>query len=217
MNITGWHLFTANGLVHIDAGRASIIAYTMPLWATILSRLILKERLTVARVVGLGLGIAGIMTLIGPDMKALGAAPQGAVLMLGAAISWAAGTVALKYFHWSIPTSLLTGWQIALGGIPVVIGALILEPTTVLFQVSWKATLAMVYVILVPMIFGQWAWFKIVSLFPATIASIGTVVIPIIGVFSSALILGEPIGFQEIAALTLVVMALAIVVFRPGS
>jgi drug/metabolite transporter (DMT)-like permease len=215
MNITGWHLFTAHGLIHINAGRASIIAYTMPLWATALSRLILNERLTMTRLFGLGLGIAGLMALIGPDVKALGAAPAGAGLLLGAAISWAAGTVFLKYFDWTIPTSLLAGWQLALGGIPVVIGALILEPTTVIFQVSWKCTLAMVYVIVLPMIFCHWAWFKIVSLFPATIASIGTIMIPIIGLFSSALILGEPVGFQELAALALVVMALAIVMIRP--
>lgn len=215
MNITGWHLCSAYGIVHMEAGRAAIIAYTMPVWASILGCFILGERLTVGRLFGLGLGISGLTVLIGPDIKALGSAPIGAVFMLGSAISWAAGTVFIKYFSWTIPITLLTGWQLILGGIPVVIGALILEPLTVIFQLSSQVMLAMVYVIILPMIFCQWAWFKVVKLFPASVASIGTLAIPIIGVLSSALVLREPVGFQELAALVLVVMALAIVMIRP--
>jgi len=215
MNVTGWHLFTAHGLLYMNAGRASIIAFTMPVWAAVLGRFVLKERLTMERLVGLGLGMAGLMTLIGPDVKTLGSAPAGAGFMLGAAITWATGTVFMKYFDWTIPTSILTGWQLILGGIPIVIGALILEPTMVIFQLSLKGMLALAYVILLPMLFCQWAWFKIVSLFPATVAAIGTITIPIIGVFSSAFILGEPVGLQELAALALVVAALSIVMIRP--
>jgi len=139
----------------------------------------------------------------------------GSLFMLGAAISWAAGTVSIKYFNWTIPVAVFTGWQLIIGAIPVVIGALILEPITVIFQLSWQAILAMTFIIMVPIIFGQWAWFKVVSLFPAIIASIGTILIPIISVFSSALVLGEPIGLQELAALAIVVAALAVVMIRP--
>jgi drug/metabolite transporter (DMT)-like permease len=55
----------------------------------------------------------------------------------------------------------------------------------------------------------------VVQLFPASIAAIGTLAVPIVGVFSSALILGESIGFQEISALILMIMALTIVMIRP--
>ena len=49
----------------------------------------------------------------------------------------------------------------------------------------------MIYLIALPMIFCQWAYYKVVSLFPAAIAAIGTLAVPIVGVYSSALILGE--------------------------
>jgi drug/metabolite transporter (DMT)-like permease len=215
LNITGWHLCSAYGVIHMPAGRAAIIAYVMPLCAAIIGKFVLGERLTPSRLVGLGFGITGLAILIGPDIKSLGSAPLGAVFMLGAAVSWAAGTVAFKYFRWTMPIALLTGWQLILGGIPVVIGALILEPITALSHVSWHGALAMAYVILLPMIFCHWAWFKVVDLFPANIATIGTLAIPVIGVFSSALVLGEPVGFQELVALVLVVMALAIVMIGP--
>ena len=215
LNITGWHLCSAYGLIYMDAGRAVIIGYTMPVWASILGVFILGERLTLARLIGLVLGIAGLLILIGPNLKGLGSTPLGAIFMLGAAVTWAGGTVFLKYFRWTMPITVLAGWQLILGGIPVIIGALILEPMTVLLQASWQAALATGYVILIGNIFCYWAWIKVVDLFPASVASIGTLAIPVVGVLSSAVVLGEPIGFGEIAALLLVVMALSIVMIRP--
>jgi drug/metabolite transporter (DMT)-like permease len=215
LNITGWHLCSGYGLIYMDAGRAVIIGYTMPVWASIVGTFVLGERLTLARLIGLFLGSAGLLVLIGPDLNALGSAPLGAIFMLGAAVTWAGGTVFLKYFRWTMPITVLTGWQLILGGIPVIIGAFILEPMTALLQVSWRAALATGYVILIGNIFCFWAWVKVVNLFPASVASIGTLAIPVIGVLSSAVVLGEPVGFGEIAALILVVMALSIVLIRP--
>lgn len=214
LNITGWHLGSAFGLIYMNAGRAVIIAYTMPVWASIMGSLILGERLTLSRLLGLFLGIAGLFILIGPDIKAFGSAPLGAVFMLVAAVSWAGGTVALKYFRWTMPTAVLAGWQIILGGIPVIVGALIFEPVTAISQISWRGILSMVYLITIAMIFCNLAWVRVVQLFPANVAALGTLSIPIIGVFSSALVLGEPVGIREMAALLLVLMALAIAMLK---
>jgi len=214
-NITGWHLCSAYGLIYMNAGRAAIIAYTMPVWASLLGTILLRERLIPSRVIGLGLGMAALAILIGPEIKGLGSAPLGVVFMLGAAISWGAGTVFIKYFRWTIPTLSLSGWQLILGGIPVVLGAFILEPVSALSQVSWRGGWATAYVVILGNIFCNWAWIKVVQLFPASVAAIGTLLIPVVGVFSSALILGELIGLQEIAALILMLMALTIVMIRP--
>lgn len=213
-NVTGWHLCSAHGLLYMEAGRAAIIAFTMPVWAAIMGVFILGERLTIGRVLGLTSGIGGLIILTGPEIKALGSAPLGASFMLGAALCWGAGTVLIKYFHWTTPIALLTGWQLILGGIPVLIGTLILDPITAICQLSLPGGLAMAYIIFVPMIFCQWAWFKTVTLIPAGVASIGTLAIPIIGVFSSVIVLGETIGFQEMAALVLVVIGLMFVMFK---
>ena len=66
------------------------------------------------------------------------------------------------------------------------------------------------------MVFCHWAWFSVVRLFPAAIAAIGTLAIPIVGVFSSALVLGEPVGLRELASLGLVCAALAVVLLLPA-
>jgi drug/metabolite transporter (DMT)-like permease len=215
LNVTGWHLCSAYGVYYMQAGRASIIAYTMPVWAAIFSVILLKEPLGVRQILGLFFGLASLAILIGPAVASLRTTPVGAIFMLGAAVSWAAGTVFVKYFRWTIPTSLLTAWQLLVGSLPVLIGALIMDPINSVLQLSPKGIIAMVYMILFPMIFCYWAWFKVVSILPATLATICTLSIPVIGVFTSALMLGEAITSLEITALVLVLLALSVVLVRP--
>ncbi len=66
------------------------------------------------------------------------------------------------------------------------------------------------------MIFCHWAWFKLIGLFPAAIAAIGTLAIPVVGVFASSLLLGEAVGPAEVAALILVCLGLAVVLVGPA-
>src|SRR3546814_1288581 len=86
-NVSIWQICSALGVMKMEAGRAVIIAYTMPLWAVILARLTLGDPITPGRLIGLLFGLGGLAILIGPDLRALGAAPAGAACMLGAAIS----------------------------------------------------------------------------------------------------------------------------------
>lgn len=215
-NVTGWHLCSAFGLLYMSAGRASILGLTMPLWATLLAIPILGERLTRTTAIGLVLGLAGLGALILPEWRQIAGQPIGVMFMLSAAMFWAAGTVSFKYFRWTMPLSALTGWQLLLGGVPVAVGALIFDadfaPTAV-SHTGWLATLGAA---LFPMLFCQWAWFRVVASFPAAVASIGIVAIPAVGVFSGALLLGEPVGIDVLISLALVSGALGVVLLGPS-
>lgn len=215
-NILGWHILTAYGVSLMAAGRASIIAFTMPVWAALLAALLLGERITIWKVTGLALGVAGLVALIGPDMAALGAAPLGAVFMLGASISWATGTVLFKKFNWRLPVASAIGWQLVIGAVVITGFAAALEPAPDLTALSWRAIGALVYLFALPMIYCQWAYFSVVRIFPASIAAIGTLSVPIVGVFSSALLLGEPVGANDLTALALIFAALFAVLIAPG-
>lgn len=210
VNITGWHILSAHGIARMQAGRAAIIAYTMPIWAILLSRLILKERVTSMRLWALALGFGGLLLLLWPDIRAVEAAPAGALCMLGAAFCWAAGTVLVKFFQWHVPATLVMGWQLLIGGLPVVCGAALLEPLAAVTAISVKAFLMLALVVLLPIIFCHWAFFRVVQIFPANVAALSTLSIPVIGVFSSALLLGESIRVNELAALGLVVVSLGL-------
>jgi drug/metabolite transporter (DMT)-like permease len=198
----------------LSSGRSAIVAYTMPLWATLLSAAFLGERITAAKVLGLALGLGGLVFLIERESAALEHAPLGALLMLGAALAWAIGSVLIKRHHWSMSSFALTGWLLAVGGAPIVIGAGMVEgfvwnrpgvaPSAI-------GILGFVYSATVAMLFCHWGWIVLLQQLPASVASIAILFIPVVGVWSSALLLGEPVGAPEIIGLASIVAALAIV------
>ena len=214
LNVTGWHLGSAHGISRMMAGRAVILGFTMPLWASIVGYFVLGEKFTVRKAVALATGLTGLFILLRPQFTSIGDSPEGVVFMLIAAVSWGTGTVMLKYFKWSLPTLVLTGWQLAIGSLPVIVGTILLEPALDISALSSKAVWAMIYVIIFPMLFCHWAWFSVVGIFPASVAAISTLAIPIIGVMSSAVVLGENIGLNEVAALILVTAAVGTVLLR---
>src|SRR4029453_9038467 len=158
-NVTIWHICSAAGLAHLAASRAAIIAFTMPLWAAVLAVPVLGERPTLYTIGGLAAGLAGMAILVLPELDSVLADPIGPVVMLVAAVSWATGTVALKYYRFTMPVAVLTGWQLILGGIPVAIGAIAFDRDFDPSAVSWQAWLATAYAVIVATLFCHWAWF----------------------------------------------------------
>lgn len=209
-NITGWHVLTGYGIDLTSSGRAAIIGYTMPLWTAPLGFLVLGESVTWRRVVALTLGIAGFVILIASDMEKLGEAPLGPLLMLAGALAWAVGTVAQKKVDWGISTGVLVGWQYVIGGVPIYVAAAILvDYETVSFPGLWPL-LSVIYNILIAFVFCYYAYYEVVRIFPAGVATVGTLATPIVGVFGGALLLGEILGWEEYSALSLVVLGLGL-------
>lgn len=208
-NVPIWYVAGSYGIINLTSGRAALVAFTMPLWASLLAVPILGEKLTVRRLAALGLGIAGIAVLMGGAWSTLGNTPLGVAFMLTNALSWALGTVLLKRINWRMSTLALTGWQLTIGGIPIVIGTLLLELDDI-HTASFGAWAAVAYTTFLATSMGTYAWFKIVSLFPAGVSAVGTMLIPVVGVVSGNLVLGEPLGWREATALALISSALAI-------
>lgn len=209
--VTLWHMLTAYGLLYIGGGRAAIIAFTMPVWATLLSILFLGERPTVTLALALLLGMVGLAVLLGPDLARLGEAPLGALLILGAAIVWAIQTVATKAYDWRIGTMALSAWQLLVGGVPILLVWLWLGAWPDLERLSLQGVLALLYVVLVALVFCFTTFLRIVRLLPAIAASLSTLAIPVVGVASSGWLLGEPVGARELVALLLVLLSIGLV------
>jgi drug/metabolite transporter (DMT)-like permease len=215
-NITGWHIFSAWGLQYVPASRGTILAYTMPLFAALISVLWLRQKMTGLIVTALVSGIVALAILLVPIWSEIIAHPFGPILMLLAAAFWAFGTVALKRYRFTVPTAALAGWQMLIGGIPVFIGWALIDIGFDPRPVSHVAWIAVAYSAIMPMIFCHWAWFRIVAIYPAAVAAIGTLAIPVVSVIASALLKGETIGLSVILSLGLVLMSLALVLVVPA-
>jgi drug/metabolite transporter (DMT)-like permease len=215
-NITGWNIFSVYGVGLMASGRASILGYTMPMWSVLLSTWILHEPFTRRRAIGTALGMAGMLLLLGAELRAVERAPAGALLMVGAALSWAVGVVLLRKWPTAMPTTSFTAWQFVIGGAPIAALAFFVEEGS--FDVLALAPGPMVgvlYNMVVAFGFCYWAFTKIAQSAPVGVSSLASLMVPVVGVFSGAAVLGETPRWSDYAALVLVVGSLATVLVPP--
>jgi drug/metabolite transporter (DMT)-like permease len=217
-NIAGWNGLVLFGVRQLPAGRSAILAYTMPVWATLFATFALSEPLSRRKLAGLGLGMAGMLVLLGDDVRAFERSPFGALMILGAAIAWAIGTVLLRKLNPQIPQNALSGWLMLVGWLPIAVAAPILDPHGLasLANVSGKAWFAILYNIFLAGTAAHWAWFTIARTLPVAVSSLSSLPVPVVGVFAGMLVLGEQPGAAEWTALALVVSALVAVLWPGG-
>ena len=209
-NIVGWNMFAIYGVSLLPSGRAAILGYTMPIWSALLSVWFLDESFTRRRLGALVLGMCGMALLIGAEFEKLGSAPVGVVLMIIAAIFWAGGLVIYKRNPLPMPITSLTAWQSLLGGIPIALSGHALESVE-WGRISFWPLFGFWYNVFVGLLFCYWAWNKLVQMVPAAVSSLGSLIIPVVGVFSGMVFLGEAPRWQDFAALMLVLTAIATV------
>jgi drug/metabolite transporter (DMT)-like permease len=205
-NISGWNALVIIGVSLLPSGRAALLGYTMPLWSMLLSVVFLGDRLNGRTVIGLLLGLAGIVVLMGGSVEGMLQAPVGVLCMILGAWSWATGVVLFKRIPVTMPTSALTGWMMLAGSLPLLALAIPLE-TSRLVVPSIGPILGMLYNILVAFMFCYWAWNRIVQMVPVAVSSVSSLSTPLIGVLGGVIFLGEPLGWQEIVASLLILGA----------
>lgn len=215
--IFGFTVLSGYGVLNTGSGRAAVMAYTMPVWAIPLGALLLAEPITWRKLASLLLGMGGMALLLAADIETLGGAPIGMMIMLVTAVLWASATIAQKKAKWTVPTLVLVTWQSLLGAVPLAIGAAFVDYETVAFPGLWPI-LGVLYNVFIAAAFCLYAYFEVVRIFPVGITTIGVMIAPVVGVFSAALTLGEPLGVAEFAALALVLTAIALpVMARRGA
>jgi drug/metabolite transporter (DMT)-like permease len=212
LNITCFNATVAYGLYLMDAGQAIIVAYTYPVWMVVLARVLLGERVTLPRAAALTLGVAAVVILFLPSEGNFHLPLLGTAIMLFNALSWAGGNLYYKTRRWSVPTMELVGWQMLIGAVPMVAAAAVLERLPDISAVSTNALMALVYSMIVAQALAHWAWFRALDYLSAVVASLITLVNPVIGVLASAWLLGEPLTSQKLIALACAVAALFILV-----
>jgi drug/metabolite transporter (DMT)-like permease len=212
LNITVWVILMGYALTILPASEAAIIAYTSPMWTALLASPLLGERLTPGRMIAVVLAFVGIVSLLGSgSFDANVAKLPGYVLALISAVTYAFGTIFLKRYPVLLPPVASASWQLGIGCLPVAVAGLLLErpDIAVLTVVGWSAV---IYNIVIQQSVGYVCWLAALHRLPASVASIGTMFVPIVGVLTSAWALGEPLGAAQIAALVFTVGAVLLAV-----
>lgn len=182
------------GLMFVDAGRSSILVYTVPLWTTPLAWFLFKESISGLKAVGLGLGVIGLLLLFSPWSMdwSTRETVYGNLTLIGAAICMAVAICGTRKMKSSRSALELAPWQLLIGTFPVLMIAILMEPHP---HIEWNtiSISAMAYTAILATALGNLGLSMVSRVIPSTTTSLGLLGVPFTGVISAALILGEEV------------------------
>jgi drug/metabolite transporter (DMT)-like permease len=215
LNVASFSVFSTFAQLEAATSRVAILVYTMPIWAVILSWIFLGERPVGMQSVSIGLCAGGLAVLIYP-LTAAGI-PLGIVLALATGISWAAGTVYLKWAEIDSDPMAVALWQVVVSFFVIGACMLIFEGGPDFQTAHADGVIATVLSGVLGTGIAYGLWFSIIRRLPAMTASLGVLGSPVIGVVSSVLILGERPTWSDIIGFCLILAASACALFaRPA-
>lgn len=182
-------------------GLASLVLQAQSLFTVVFAVTLLGERLTSRRITGLAVAFGGLV-LVAVDFGMAG--PFGAfALSVAAAASWSVGTILQRKA--APPDSLrFMVWVSALSAPPLFVLSLLVEGTPVLSS-PLEGWMSLAYVAFISTLggFGVWGW--LLRRYDASVVAPYTLLIPVFGMSSAALFVGEPIGWVKLGAAALIV------------
>jgi drug/metabolite transporter (DMT)-like permease len=199
------------GLELVPPGRSSVVVWTTSLWTVPIAAVFLGEKMSGRRWVGLSLGVAGVLVLFEPwgfDWQEPGVALGHGLLIL-AAITNAATAVHIRGHRWTITPLEAIPWQLLGAAIPLVILGFVVDGAPV---IDWTPQLVWVVLYQGMVATGVAFWAQIVILrnFSAISTNLTLMAVPVVGVASSAILLGEQVTTALGIGLILVIVGVAL-------
>ncbi len=199
------------GLLLAPVGRSIVLGYTTPLWVAPGAWLLIGERMTRARLAGVGLGLVGLAVMFNPlaadwnDQAGL----VGNGLILLAALCWAVSIVYVRAHRWISAPFQLVFWQSLLASAILTAMALVVEGPP---KIEWTPTITagFLYGGFVGNALAYWAMTMVNRSLPAVTTSLGILGTPVVGVIVSMMALGEPLSVYVVVAMLLIIGGIAL-------
>lgn len=214
--LVGGNLTLAYAETHIGSGLAALIVAIIPLWFLILDSLHLGDHhLPFLGKAGLGLGIAGMIVLLWPDLTATSSFGRvqlwASLSLLAGAFSWALGSVlARKWKSADVDPFSATAWQMIWAGLASLLIAAVLRDFS---RVVWtmRGTGAVLYLITCGSWTGYTAYIWLLNHVATSKVSTYAYVNPIVAVFLGWLVLHERVDGYILAGSAIVIASVVLV------
>ena len=213
-NVTLWQILMLYGITMLGGGRAAVLTYTMPVWATIFATIFGYEKINFSIIVSLILGMIGIFFLsieinIFENIF-------GFLITLSAGLSWAIGTMIVKYGGIKSDGLVVAGWQQLIGIIPIIPFALYYDLNN-FGDIELKHVLIIFYGIFFSSAYTYWAYFTVLQKFSVNITSISVMTVPVLAVLIDYLMIDFPFSTLDLLALIFIISGIYIAATKPFS
>lgn len=212
------YLLVMYGLTFVDAGKSSVLLYSMPMFSSLLAVKFIGEKLTSAKITGLAIGTLGLLTILGWDIWTQQSAGviTGELLIIVSAFSWGVSNVYYRRHLAGASQLQVNTWQMLFGAIGIIIATLPAE---------WGEPIILnassIYYILFTGILASalcfTGWFIVLSIIDMVTATISTLLVPIFGLLFSSILLGEQLTPGVLLGSTLIIAGIIIAQFSKKS
>lgn len=215
-----FNMSTAIAQLNTTTSRAAVLTFTMPMMSALLSWLVVGEHLDRRKIAALLLGLAGVAVLALPVLEsALAAHDVAAYKGLGfplvAAFGWAAGTVYLKRWPVAGDRIAVTAWQLLIGAACGAAGAVATGESLPSWPLPDRVVAALTMHIVLGTAVAYWLWFILVERVSATVASLTTLMVPVVGVLSAMALVGDRPSVSDWIGFGLVLGGAGLIVLGP--
>jgi drug/metabolite transporter (DMT)-like permease len=215
-NMLIWHICIILAVTQLSSGRAAILGYTMPIFSAVIGALVFSAVMNGRAWMGVAAAALGVGLLLWHELTGLAGRPGAVALALMAAAVWALGTQMLRRTRIELPTLTLSFWMTVIAGVVLTVLATLFErdrwqvpSTATSWAIGYNAVLIFGY--------AHAAWFYLARSLPPVASTLSVMFIPVLGVFSGAVWLGEVLHWQDWAAVVLMVIAIASVLWPARS
>ena len=214
-NMLMWHIFCVLGVKELASGRAAIIAYTMPVWST-LTGVLFGVKVERRSWIGIALALSGTLLLLSSELGNLLNQSHGFTLMIIAAVSWGFGTASIRHWPTGLPTIAFTHVMLWVASVLMGVVVWVFEGDQLQWPVGFSQWWPLAYGVFGVFAYCHIAWFNLASSLPPVASGVSVMMIPVLGVFSGMLLLGEVPHWQDYGALLLIVASMVVVLVRRG-
>lgn len=197
--------------IGMTPGMASLLMQVQVFFSMFFAAVILGEHPRIGQIIG------AVVSFMGIGVVALhfdqNVSLLGFLCVMAGAASWGIGNLITKKVK---PDHLIAviAWASLVACIPMFLLSLLLEgPSALVYtyeHLSWKGVLSLCYIVYISTWVGYGVWNWLISRYPVTTIVPFTLLVPVVGILSSVLILGEPFQIWKLEACLLVITGLCI-------
>ncbi len=201
------------GLSELDASTAAITVQTQVPFSAILAAMFFGDRLGWRRALGMTIAFAGVVVLAGEPRVEASLWPLTLVIL--AAFAWSVANILIKQLG-AVDGNSLNAWLGLFAAPQLLFASLVLEDgqLAAVAEADGWAWASLAYMVLVVTLVTYWLWFRLLHRYPVNVVMPFTLLVPVFGVASGVVFLGEPLGWRLIIGGLATLVGVGIIVLR---